>query len=165
LACDVTDATHDKQPAAPLAQATRATLAQAGMEQPKDEAGAVRLIPATLDHGSSSAGAVQALEDFGFAPYIAPGRQKHHAPEAAASAAPTTAPERLAAKVRTPAGRALDARRKVLVEPVCGQLKEARGVRRCLLRGLANIRGAWRLGGLTHNLLNIWRHRWAPLAV
>jgi hypothetical protein len=63
LACDVTDATHDKQQAEPLAQATLATLAQAGMEQPKDEAGDVQWIPATLDKGSDSETSVQALED------------------------------------------------------------------------------------------------------
>jgi transposase len=158
LACDVTDATNDKQQAAPLAQATLATLAQAGIEQPKDASGDVQLIPATLDNGYYSEGAVQALEDLGFDPYIAPGRQKHHEPAAEASAAPTTAKERMAAKVRTPAGKAVYARRKVIVEPVFGQIKEARGFRRFLLRGLQNIRGEWRLVCLTHNLLKMWRY-------
>jgi Transposase DDE domain len=64
----------------------------------------------------------------------------------------------MAAKVRTPAGKAVYARRKVIVEPVCGQIKEARGFRRFLLRGLAIIRGEWRLVGLTHNRLKIWRY-------
>jgi len=66
--------------------------------------------------------------------------------------------ERLAAKVRTPEGKALYARRKVIAEPVFGQIKEARGFRRFLLRGLENIRGEWRLVCLTHNLLKIWRY-------
>src|SRR5437870_5250968 len=113
LACDVPDATNDKQQAAPLAQATLTTLAQAGMEQPKDASGDVHLLPATLENGYYSEGAVQALEALGFDPYMAPGRQKHHEPEAEARAAPTTARERMAAKVRTPAGKALSARRKV----------------------------------------------------
>src|SRR5204862_4280945 len=101
--------------------------------------------------GDDSEEAVQALEDCGFDPAVAPGRQKHHEPEAEASAAPTTAQERMAAKVRTPEGQALYARRKVIVEPVFGQSKEARGFRRFLLRGLATIRGEWRLVCLTHN--------------
>jgi hypothetical protein len=42
----------------------------------------------------------------------------------------------MAAKVRTPEGKALYARRKVIVEPVFGQIKEDRGFRRFLLRGL-----------------------------
>jgi DDE family transposase len=158
VACAVTDATHDTQQAAPLAQAPLAPLAQAGIEQPKDEAGDVQLIPATLDNGDDSETAVQALEDWGVDPYLAPGRQKHHEPEAEASDAPTTAKERMAAKVRTPEGKAVYARRKVIVEPVCGQIKAGRGFRRFLLRGLKNIRGAWRLVGLTHNLLKLWRY-------
>jgi hypothetical protein len=64
----------------------------------------------------------------------------------------------MAAQVRTPEGKALYARRKVIVEPVCGQSKEAQGFRRFLLRGLATIRGAWRLGCLTHHLLKMWRY-------
>lgn len=89
---------------------------------------------------------------------MATGRQKHQAPEAEASAAPATAKERMAAKVRTPEGQALYARRKVIVEPVFGQIKEVRGFRRFLLRGLEKIRGEWRLVCLTHNLLKLWRY-------
>jgi hypothetical protein len=62
LACDVTDASNDKQQAEPVAQATLATLAQAGIALPKDESGAPQAIPATLDHGSDSETAVRALE-------------------------------------------------------------------------------------------------------
>src|SRR5882672_12246362 len=61
LACDVTDATNDKQQAEPVAQATLANLAQAGIERPKDESGDVPVIPATLDNGYYSEGAVQVL--------------------------------------------------------------------------------------------------------
>ena len=158
LACDVTDASNDKQQAEPMAQATQATLAQAGIERPKDESGVTQAIPATLDSGYYSEAAVQALEDLGFDPYMATERQRHHTPPPAAPEAPGTAKERLAAKVRTPAGRALYARRQVIVEPVFGQIKEARGFRRFLLRGLQKIRGEWRLVCLGHNLLKIWRY-------
>src|SRR5713101_4990000 len=158
LASDVTDAANDKQQAEPVAQATPATLAQAGIERPKDESGVAQSIPATLDNGYDSEAAVEALEDLGFDPYIATGRQRHHVPQAEAPEMPSTAQERMAAKVRTPEGKALYARRKVIVEPVFGQIKEARGFRRFLLRGLENIRGEWRLVCLTHNLLKIWRY-------
>ena len=89
---------------------------------------------------------------------MATGRQRHHGSEAEESAPPATAQERMAAKGRTPEGKALYARRKVIVEPVFGQIKEARGFRRFLRRGLAHIRGAWRLVCLTHNLLKMWRY-------
>ena len=101
---------------------------------------------------------MEALERGGFDPYIATVRQRHHTPPAEASAPPTTAQERMAAQGRTPAGRALYARRKVIVAPVFGQIKEGRGFRRFLLRGLANLRGEWRLVCLTHHLLQIWRY-------
>ena len=76
-----------------------------------------------------------------------------------------TPKERMAAKIQSPAGRAPYARRKVIVKPVFRQIKEARGFRRFLLRGLDNIRGEWRLVCLTHNLLKIWRYTWAPITV
>ena len=45
-----------------MAQATLATLAEAGIELPTEESGATEAMPATLDHGSERAAAVQALE-------------------------------------------------------------------------------------------------------
>jgi transposase len=168
LACDVTDQCNDKQQAAPMAEATRAQLDAAGIAPAADEAGERPLIPAALDTGYFSEAAVAAVEGQGFDPYIATERQRHHATTGAsatgpASAAgpdssPATAKERMRAKLGTESGRALYARRKTIVEPVFGQMKEARGFRRFLLRGLAKIRGEWRLVCLTHNLLKIWRY-------
>jgi len=62
LACDVTEASNDKQQAEPVAQATCAPLIQASLERPKDGSGAAPAIPATLDNGYYSAAAVVALE-------------------------------------------------------------------------------------------------------
>ena len=50
LACDVTAAANDKQQAEPVAQATLATLSQAGLERSKDASGAVQAIPATFGY-------------------------------------------------------------------------------------------------------------------
>ena len=167
VACDVTDQCNDQQQAAPMAAATRAELDAAGIAPAVDEAGARPLIPAVLDTGYFSAAAVEALEAEGFDPYIATERQRHHAAtatgpgptaEPAAVAPPVTAKERMRAKLSTESGRAVYARRKTIVEPVFGQIKEVRGFRRFLLRGLAKIRGEWRLVCLTHNLLKIWRY-------
>jgi hypothetical protein len=155
VACDVTAEANDKQQALPMAQA--------GMERPTDATGAAQKIPRTSESGYDSETVAEGVEPLGFDPSMAPGRQRHHALEAEVSALPTTAKERMAAKVRTPPGRALYARRKVIVEPVLGQSKEARGFRRFLLRGLQKIRGAWRVVCLTHNLLKIWRHACAPI--
>jgi transposase len=165
LACDVTDETNDKKQAEPMAQAILETLEQAGIERPTDDRGEPAAIVATLDNGYYSEAAAQALEEMGFDPYIAAGRVPHHGAPPETPEAPKTAKERMAAKVRSALGRVLYARRKVIAEPVFGQIKEARGFRRFLLRGLAKIRGEWCLVCLTHNLLKVWRYACAPCTV
>jgi len=164
LACDVTDETNDKKQAAPMAQATLATLEQAGIERPTDARGAPQAVVATLDHGYDSESATQALEEMGFDPYMAAGRVPHHGAPPEAPEAPRTAKERMAAQVRSEPGRELYARRKVIVEPVFGQSKEGRGFRRFSLRGLKKIRAEWCVVCLTHNLLKIWRYGCVPMA-
>jgi hypothetical protein len=77
LACDVTEAPHDKHQAEPVAQATLAPLTQAGLERPKDASGTAQALPATLDNGSDSEAAVVALETRGCDPSMATGRQGH----------------------------------------------------------------------------------------
>lgn len=61
------------------------------------------------------------------------------------------------AKLRTESGRAAYALRKQTVEPVFGQIKERRGLRRFSLRGLVKVKGEWTLWCLTHNLGKIVR--------
>jgi hypothetical protein len=138
-----------------MARMTVAHLEQAGIALPTDATGAAQKIPATYDSGYYSAAAAAAVEPRGLEPYMATGRQRHHASEAEETKPPAIAKERMAAKVRIPTGRALYARRKVIVELVFGQIKEARGFRRSLLRGLDNIRGEWHLVCVTHNLLKL----------
>ena len=58
-------------------------------------------------------------------------------------------------------GKARYTLRKSTVEPVFGQIKEARGIRRFSLRGLSKVTSEWRLIGATHNLLKLFRHRTA----
>lgn len=59
----------------------------------------------------------------------------------------------------TEAGRALYAVRKRTVEPVFGQIKEVRGIRRFRLRSLLKAAAEWKLICATHNLLKLYRHR------
>jgi transposase len=167
VACFVTTASNDKEQAEPLAVATKENLAQAEVPLPQGENGEVKKIPATLDSGYYSEKAALGMETLGFDPHMATGRQKHNqgksttSAESPAKTKKATAKEQMAAKVRTPQGQALYARRKVIVEPVFGQIKAARGFRQFSLRGLEKMNGEWRLVCLTHNLLKIWRHRCA----
>jgi transposase len=162
VACDVTAQSNDKQQAVAMAEQALANLERAGIEQLKDAAGVVQKIVAALDSGYFSAEMVKGLEGLGLDPYIATERQRHHdpavAPETAKETVKATAVEQMRAKLRTALGRAVYALRKEVVEPVFGQIKGARGFRRFLLRGLAKVRGEWRLVCLTHNLLKLWRY-------
>ena len=65
---------------------------------------------------------------------------------------------RMARKLRSKQGASIYAQRKAIMEPVNGQIKEARGLRRFLLRGLEKIDGEWHLIAATHNLLKLFRH-------
>ncbi|MBA3787593.1 MAG: IS1182 family transposase [Actinobacteria bacterium] len=65
--------------------------------------------------------------------------------------------QRMRNKLSEPESRALYKLRKAIVEPVFGQIKEVRGFRRLLLRGLRAARGELNLIALTHNLLKLFR--------
>jgi transposase len=71
-----------------------------------------------------------------------------------ATATPT---DRMTRKVQTKAGAAVYAARKAIVEPVFGQIKQARGFRQFLLRGLEKVQGEWSLVCTTHNILRMYR--------
>ena len=61
--------------------------------------------------------------------------------------------EQMERKLQTQVGAAVYATRKFIVEPVFGQIKQARGFRQFLLRGLEKVRGEWALICMTHNIL------------
>lgn len=72
--------------------------------------------------------------------------------------------DRMRRSLRTTHGRRLYARHKAIVEPVFGQIKQGRGYRQFLLRGMRQVRGEWALICTTHNVRKLWtvlrrRHR------
>lgn len=64
---------------------------------------------------------------------------------------------RMDRKVASEAGRDLYAKRQKIIEPVFGQIKEARGARRFQRLGLAAAQAEWQLIAATHNLLKLFR--------
>jgi hypothetical protein len=92
-------------------------------------------------------------------------RHRPHAPWQATTAETRTTPKdadektRMARKLRSKQGSAIYAQRKAIVEQVNGQIKEAKGLRRFLLRGLEKVDAEWHLIAGTHNLLKLWRCR------
>jgi len=63
---------------------------------------------------------------------------------------------RMRQRLRSPAGRAVYARRKAIIEPVFGVLKEQRGMRRFRLRGLAKVAVEMALAATAYNLTRLW---------
>ena len=90
------------------------------------------------------------MEERGVDAHVAVGREKGKARAVNAETLPATA--RMAAKLRTEAGREAYARRKWLVEAPFGWLKEALGFRRFSVRGIAKVSGEWALACLSLNL-------------
>jgi hypothetical protein len=148
LAADVTDASNDKQQAQPLLTQVLVMTEQ---------------VPRTvsMDAGYFSEANVIALADLGCELLIPPDRQTHGqtSPTAPRGRPPAglSVAERMRRTLRTKRGRRLYARRKAIVEPVFGQIKQGRGFRQFLLRGMRQVRGEWALICTTHNVLKLWR--------
>ena len=64
---------------------------------------------------------------------------------------------RMRQKLRSPAGRVIYQRRKAIVEPVFGVLKEQRGMRRFRRRGLGKVAVEFALMATAFNLTRLWR--------
>jgi transposase len=93
-------------------------------------------------------------------PYIPPERMKHS--DAALPAPRGRRPRqmsmkaRMQRKLRTVRGRAIYAARKILPEPVFGQIKQARSFRQFLRRGVAAVSEEWSLISTAHNILKLY---------
>ena len=144
----VTQATNDKQQLMPMIT----TIAQQSGDTP----------PQVLaDAGYCSDANLAAIADTTIDAYISTRKQTHDERfgPCPRGPLPTTATrvDRMARKLRTKAGAAVYAARKAIVEPVFGQIKQARGFRQFLLRGLEKVQGEWSLVCTTHNILKLYR--------
>ncbi|MDN5933194.1 MAG: IS1182 family transposase [Pseudonocardia sp.] len=94
--------------------------------------------------------------------FIATGRTKHDAPLPATPRGrirkDATPRERMARKLTTKKGRAAYARRKVIVEPVFGQMATLQNAKHLLLRGIDGARAEWLLLAACHNLRKLHGH-------
>jgi len=114
----------------------------------------------SADTGFCSEANLEHCEQHGLDAYIPTARQKHGAkPRPSRGPAPKdlNARGRMERKLRSKDGKEVYAQRKAIVEPVFGQTKEARGLRRFLLRGLEKVNGEWSLMCIGHNLLKLFR--------
>ena len=115
----------------------------------------------SADAGYYSAQAVADLQSLGVDPFIAPEQTRHGrvVPPAPRGRIPRglSPRDRMRRKLRTKRGRQRYALRMETVEPVFGQIKQGRGFRQFLLRGLEKVQDEWSLICTGHNLLKLFR--------
>lgn len=140
----VTQAANDKQQMVPLIEAIQEQSGQ----RPEE---------VLTDSGYCSEENLKYLAKRRMAGFVATEKQKHGERREPCKRGPlpkdASRVERMKRKLKTKVGAAVYARRKCMVEPVFGQIKQARGFRQFLLRGLKKVRGEWALICMTHNLL------------
>jgi transposase len=98
-----------------------------------------------------------ALEARGIRGYLAPGRATHGAPDPSGRRRlrPGSRVAAMAARLKRAGRRSRYRLRKQTVEPVIGQIKQARGFRQFLLRGLIKVTAEWALICTAHNLTKL----------
>jgi transposase len=85
--------------------------------------------------------------------YVATGRAKHPAGAKRGLGGPLT--QAMRRKLKRAGWRSRYRLRKQIVEPVFGQIKQARGFRQLLLRGVEKVRAEWAMICTAHNLLKL----------
>src|ERR1700694_2111413 len=142
----VTPAANDKQQMTPLVEAIREQSGQ----KPEE---------VLADRGYCSEGNLKYLRKKRIEGFVATEKQKHGERRVPCKRGPlpqgSSRVERMQRKLETKAGAAVYAVRKTIVEPVVRQIKQGRGFRQCLLRGLEKVRGEWALICMTHNILKL----------
>lgn len=129
VAAEVTQDPNDKKQLLPTVAAVKKECA----EYPDE---------ALADSGYRSEEALRGLEKRGITGYVAFGREQQETPDIDAEY-PATA--RMARRLKGKRGDAKYRKRKSIIEPVFGWIKQALGFRSFLLRGLKNVRNEWRL--------------------
>jgi hypothetical protein len=140
----VTQAANDKQQMVPVIEAMEAQSRQ------KPEG-------VLADNGYCSDENLKYLARKRMEGFVATGKQKHRERKKPCQRGPlpraASRVERMERKLETSVGAAVYATRKFIVEPLFGQIKQARGFRQFLLRGIEKVRGEWVLICMTHNIL------------
>ena len=107
----------------------------------------------STDAGYCSHANLAAMESRGIDAYIAAGRAKYPAEGEGDRVA------KMREKIRAGGHESPYRLRKQRPEPVFGQIKQARGLRQFLLRGLDDVAQEWGLVCLAHNMLKLAQGR------
>ena len=148
VAARATNLTSDKQQAAVMISEA---IANAG-SAPKE---------VSADAGYYSAKVTDDLHALGVDPFVAPEQTRHgrKPPPAPRGRIPEhlSVRDRMRRKLQTKHGRQRYDLRMETVEPVFGQIKQGRGFRQFLLRGLEKVNREWSLICTGHNLLKLFK--------
>ena len=144
----VTQETNDKKQLMPMIT----TIAQQSGATPDQ---------VLADAGYCSDESLTAIADTTIDAYISTRKQTHGERPGPCPRGPlpktATMVDRMSRKLHTKTGAAVYAARKGIVEPVIGQIKQARGFRQFFLRGIEKVQGEWSLVCTTHNILKLYR--------
>lgn len=147
VSAHVTQQPNDKQELVPTLENLAAL--------PKELGTATELI---ADSGYFSETNVKACEDEEVTPYIAVDRQQHNQPlwdrftESPPVPDDADSVTKMKYRLKTKAGRAVYAQRKVTSEPVFGIVKAVMGFRSFMLRGFEAVKGEWNLVCMAFNI-------------
>ena len=142
VAHNLTHSMSDQDQLVPLVEGIKANLGRKPSE-------------ASADAGYCSEANLAALAERDIRAYLATGRAKHPAEGRANIAGPLTRAMR--DKLKRAGWRTRYRLRKQIVEPVFGQIKQARGFRQFLLRGIDKVQAEWALICTAHNLTKLAR--------
>jgi hypothetical protein len=109
----------------------------------------------SADAGCCSEANLAALAEREVRAYVATGRAKRPAEAKRNFAGPLT--KAMRGKLKRAGRRTRYRLRKQIVEPVFGQIKQARGCRQFLLRGIGKVKAEWALICTAHNLTKLAR--------
>jgi transposase len=109
----------------------------------------------SADSGYCSQDNIQAMEDREIEAFIATGRQKHGEAAADGGKGLGAKVEQMRERLRRDGFANPYRLRKQTVEPVFGQIKQARGFRQFLMRGLNKVAAEWAMLCTVHNILKL----------
>jgi transposase len=140
----LTTNSNDQDGLVPLLDALTATLER----QPRE---------LSADAGFCREPNLEALAARGIRGYLAPGRGRHGGadPSGRRQIRPGSRMAAMATKLKRAGRRSRYRLRKQTVEPVIGQIKQARGFRQFLLRGFPAVEAEWALICTAHNLTKL----------
>ncbi len=156
VACGVTNEANDVHQFIPMVEAAKEELRELGEEPTTVLADAGYCTEANLEY-------VESQEEIEY--LIAPGKESKLGKGCNSKRkCHSERRKQMARALKKPVNRFIYGFRKIMVEPVFGQIKRCQGLGKFLLRGMEKVRGEFTLWCITHNLLKLYRRNTSKIA-